>query len=536
MSFHLEVKTQNDSIKIELEMGETLFVLGANGAGKSSLMQKLYIANQTSSRRISAHRQTWFDSGALSLSPAQKKNSQINIGNYDAAPDSRWKDDYAAQRPNIALFDLIDSQNVRARAIAAAVDSSNNALANDLSKKDAPLRTINELLRLSNIAVNITVEAGDQIMATRAGSSPYSIAQLSDGERNALLIASAVLTAPAGTLMLIDEPERHLHRSIISPLLTNLFRQRSDCAFVVSTHDVELCTDNPDTKVLLLRGCIYKGDAIESWDADYLSAQGELDDTIRKNIVGGRRKIIFVEGVDQSLDRPLYSIIFPNVTVVPTASCRDVEHTVTGIRTAGKLHWVKAWGIVDNDHRTTADIEKLKAIGIYALDYFSVESIYFHPEIQKKVALRQASVDGGDATSRIAQAITDAILAIRPHVQRLGERIAEKELREIVMSRLPTRSAITVGTAFSIDLDVAEVVHQEVDRLSKALDSGDFLTAIAHYPLRETPALNKIVSSLGFKSRSQYEGAVLKLLIDDADALAFTKSLFADLIQEIEAI
>lgn len=395
MSFHLEVQTPNDPIKIDLEIGETLFVLGANGTGKSGLMQKLYMANRTLSRRISAHRQTWFASGALSMSPAEKKNTQTNISNYDTDPTSRWKDDYAHYRPNIALFDLIDSQNVRAREIAAAVDSSNIALAEKLSKKDAPLKTINELLRLSNIAVNISVKAGDEIIASRAGSSAYSIAQLSDGERNALLIASEVLTAPAGTLMLIDEPERHLHRSIISPLLTNLFRHRSDCAFVVSTHDIELCTDNPDTKVLLLRGCSYTGSAIVSWDADYLSAQKELDDTIRKNIIGGRRKILFVEGEDQSLDRPLYSIIFPNVTVIPTASCRDVEHTVTGIRTSDNLHWLNAWGIVDNDHRTMADIEKLKAIGIYALDYFSVESIYFHPEIQKKVALRQASVDGG---------------------------------------------------------------------------------------------------------------------------------------------
>lgn len=106
----------------------------------------------------------------------------------------------------------------------------------------------------------------------------------------------------------------------------------------------------------------------------------------------------------------------------------------------------------------------------------------------------------------------------------------------MVMSSLPNRAAITAGTPFKIDLDVAKVVHQETDRLSKALDGGDFLTAIAHYPLRETPALDRIVSSLGFKSRSQYEGAVLKLLIDDVDALAFIKNLFADLIQEIEAI
>ena len=82
-------------------------------------------------------------------------------------------------------------------------------------------------------------------MASKSGSKPYSIAQLSDGERNALLIATNVLTVKDGTLVLIDEPERHLHRSIISPLLTHLFAQRPECAFIVSTHDVMLPLDNP---------------------------------------------------------------------------------------------------------------------------------------------------------------------------------------------------------------------------------------------------------------------------------------------------
>ena len=43
----------------------------------------------------------------------------------------------------------------------------------------------------------------------------YGAAELSDGERNALLISAEILTAKDGTLLIIDEPERHLHRSII---------------------------------------------------------------------------------------------------------------------------------------------------------------------------------------------------------------------------------------------------------------------------------------------------------------------------------
>ncbi len=57
-------------------------------------------------------------------------------------------------------------------------------------------------------------------IASKSGGPHYSVAKLSDGERNALLIAATVLSVTPETLLLIDEPERHLHRSIISPPLT----------------------------------------------------------------------------------------------------------------------------------------------------------------------------------------------------------------------------------------------------------------------------------------------------------------------------
>ena len=121
--------------------------------------------------------------------------------------------------------------------------------------------------------LKLNVEERQKIVARRTNSSdaPYSIAELSDGERSALLIIAAVLTAKPNTLLLIDEPERHLHRSIISPLLTQLFGQRRDCAFIVSTHEVMLPVDNPGASTLLLRNCTYENTKAKSWMADILA-------------------------------------------------------------------------------------------------------------------------------------------------------------------------------------------------------------------------------------------------------------------------
>ena len=536
MAFALNIpRVAADPLSFTLEVGQLLFILGANGTGKSGLMQKLFRDHSATALRISAHRQMWFDSNTVNMTPTARRDTANNIRSSDIQPQSRWRDDYSAARSNMAIYDLIDAENIRARGIATAVDIGNMELAKALAKKDAPIKMINELLRLSNIPISISVRENEQIMASKNSGAPYSIAELSDGERNALLIAASVLTAKTGALILIDEPERHLHRSIISPLLTLLFAKRTDCAFVVSTHDVLLPIDNPSARTLLVRACNFSGNTAVSWDADLVASDAEINDDLKRDILGGRRKLLFVEGSEHSLDGPLYTLIFPSVSVIAKSGCRDVEHAVSGIRDADGLHWVHASGIVDNDRRTAEEISSLRAKGVYPIDVYSVESIYYHPEIQRRVSQRQALVTGAEPNALLASANTDAIEAIRPHLQRMSERAVERSLREEVFRNLPRREDITAGQPINIVIDVGAVVASERTRLEGYLASDDLLSILIRYPVRETPALPIIANRLGFQNRAQYEAAVRKLLMDDAQALEFVKTLFGSLPTDIAA-
>ncbi|MDF5720064.1 MAG: AAA family ATPase [Rhizonema sp. PD37] len=537
MSFDLTIpQAVGKQINLTINIGENLFLLGANGTGKSSLMQLIYNRYHQSTLRISAHRQNWFSFNGLTLSSLQKQQVESSIRDGDINLESRWRDNFPEHRPNIAIYDLIEAENTRARSIASAVDASNIELAQTYAKKDAPIKIINELLRLSNIPINIDIDQSNNIIASRNGSAPYSIAELSDGERNALLIAANVLNAKSGTLILIDEPERHLHRSIISPLLTLLFSKRKDCAFIVSTHDVMLPLDNLTARTLLIRSCTYTGSSVTHWDVDLVSLETKIDDDLRRDILGSRRKLLFIEGTNQSLDKPLYSLVFPNVSVIAKSNCRDVEHAVSSLRGSNEFHWLHAFGIVDNDGRTEKDIHRLKENGIYALSVYSVESIYYHPHIQYLVAQRYAGVIGGDADERIVNAKAAALESIRLHVQRLSERSAEKALREDLFRHLPGKKEICAGEFIEISLDVAKSVRQEREKLQNALNACDLEKIISQHPIRETPALEKIVEALRFQKRKDYEEAVLKLLIDDAEALVFVRSLFGALTSDIEAI
>jgi hypothetical protein len=298
------------------------------------------------------------------------------------------------------------------------------------------------MLRLANLDIAVSVEANDEIMATRNGSKPYSIAKLSAGERNAILIAANVLTVPPGTLLLIDEPERHLHRSIISPLLSLLLKERPDCAFVVSTHETLLPVDNPKSKVLLSRSCVYEGDRVTSYDLDLLESTNAIDDDLKRTILGERRKIVFVEGVEHSLDKPLYSLLFPNASIVAKANCREVENAVVGIKGAAELHWVKAFGLVDNDSSEPERILDLESKGVIPLNVNSVESIYYHPDVQKLAGEKLATVVGGSLDEKLKKATEDALKAINENARHLSNRVAEKAARVQVFSLLPRRARL----------------------------------------------------------------------------------------------
>ena len=530
MTFQLAVpQSTGTAIEISLSPGQTLFLLGANGTGKSSLMHLFYTTHRAAARQVSAHRQTWFSSNAVTLSPQDKRNTETNLQHADANPQARWKDDYAAQRASIAIYDLIDAENVRSRSIAAAMDRDNIALARSLTKKDAPIKVINELLQLSNIPIEISIQESEQVLASKGGGPLYSIAELSDGERNALLVAANVLTVKPGSLILIDEPERHLHRSIISPLLTLLFGKRDDCAFVVSTHDVMLPLDNTGSQVALIRNCIYDGSMVTSWDVDLIASSADLDEEIRRDILGARNRVLFVEGTEDSLDKPIYSLIFPGVSVVPKASCRDVEIIVYSIRETSQLNWVQALGIVDNDYRNAADQASLAQKGVHALPVYSVESIYYHPELQRRIAIRQAAVTGGNPDEKLLEAREATLAAVRPHIARLSERRAEKRVREAVFAALPTRQSLKDPQLVSITIDVPELVRTEVEGLQQLVDNGNIEAIITRYPIRETGALASIACKLGLKGREQYEASIRKLLAEDSEALAFVRTLFRGL-------
>ncbi len=534
MLFNLNFPNRNTELKeLQLEEGEMLYVLGANGAGKSSLMFLFNKNNLGHVRKVSAHRQTWMGSDVLDMTPSTKIQTEQQLQSEDRNKRSRYHDPFAAQRTSMIVYELIDAENVRARTMAEAYDLGEMEQLAKAAKVEAPVTIINAILQQSNIPIKITIRANERVMASKNGSSEYSAAELSDGERNALLIAANVLTAPPKTLLIIDEPERHLHRSIIAPLLSQLFAQRSDCGFVISTHDHDLPLENPQARTLLLRSCNFNGQDIQCWEADELPADAPIDDILKRDLIGARRKILFVEGTESSLDKSLYSLIFPEVSVIPKGNCRNVEQAVIGAQAVETLYWLKAYGIVDSDGFDADQISDKRERGVYALPYYSVEAIYFHHWIIEKIATRQASVSGGDGLESAESAIATGVAAIKDHTDRLSQKAAKKALRKSILEQIPNDDELFTGQDVQIVNNSSAIHAERVQKLETAVADSDWEEIMKMCPVRESTALNDISTTLGFREVRDYQKAVRHLLAEDTEALEYVRNLFGDLAGEI---
>lgn len=535
MSFDLHFPTQEGvPWSLELSGGQMLFVLGANGTGKSSLMLHFANRNAGKTRRISAHRQTWMKTDALDMTPAIKLRTEQYIQSTDHALESRYRDDYAQQRASMAIYELINAENVRARRIAAPVDSGDLKMAAELAKKEAPIKIINKLLLQSNLPVEIDIRENERIVARKNGGPEYSAAELSDGERNALLLASNVLTAPDDSLLVIDEPERHLHRSIISPLLKQLFECRLDCGFVISTHDQDLPLQIPTARVLLLRACRFDGRNVQSWDADELSADLPIDESIKRDLLGSRRKILFVEGTEHSLDKSLYSLIFPMASVIPKGSCRNVERAVDGIRATEEFHRVRAFGIIDGDGYVPAQVQRKRRRGVYAVPFYSVESIYYHPKIIEYIARRQADLlEGEDSSALLENALDAAVGAVRHHTERLSQKVAMRLVRKLIIEQVPKDDILAAGHPVTLQNDAPRILSRKKTELDSAVSKGDWEAILRKCSVRESESLDAIARALKFPKRQVYEQAVRRLLMTDKEAVASVRGLFEDLFDQL---
>ena len=527
---------------VSIEVGQQLYVVGGNGSGKSALFQHWVTSiGSPLIKRVPAHRQTWLESGDLNFTARSRRRFESNIMSWDRDVNARWMEHSPAERQSAVLFDLVAKDNTRYRTIGQHIDNNHKDEATVFaSQSESPFKQLNDLLRLGTLTVSLRNSNDEEILAQHGtDGDSFSIAQMSDGERAAVIMAANVLTVKPGTTLLIDEPERHLHRSIIEPFLSALFAKRQDCAFVISTHEIALPMATPTANVVIVRSCLWNGGQPTAWHAEVLKSGTKLPEDLKRDILGARRRILFVEGTSNSLDLPLYGALFSELSVIPKGTCNEVIRAVNGLRNSQQHHHVEALGLIDRDDRQPDETAKLAEDGIFALDVCSVESLYYCSDSIEAVAHRQAESLGCDPQEMISAAVQNALSAIADE-SGLPERMAARRSEGLVRGRIENltpdwRSIMESGEHLEMPQAVESPYPSKLAQFRELVAAGDLHALIARYPLRQSNVFDRIAQTMRCADRADYERMLVARTREDNDLARKLKDRMKPLAERLDA-
>ncbi len=219
---------------------------------------------------------------------------------------------------------------------------------------------------------------------TSGSSIEYSGNQMSDGEKAALYLAGRVISAEPG-IIVIDEPETHLHLLLAIRLWNILEKARSDLRFVYVTHDLPFALSRQNPRFVL---------ASPTAGLRVLDFDDDLPNDVAEALLGAASlsfyasRVIFCEGEETSIDAKLYNAWFStrDTVVRSVGSCQMVLRCVEALRTSKIASSLTPEGIIDRDFHPAQFLKALPD-GIYALKVHEVESLLCLADIVAAVAI-----------------------------------------------------------------------------------------------------------------------------------------------------
>ena len=387
MNYNYWLPTENGGKYEKTTIQNSVIIVGANGSGKSKLGAWMEQQNPEKVHRVGAQRKLNFkeDFALKSYSEAEKivLFGHTN-GNAGSKSIYKWK-------TNQYTTKLIEDYEDVLAALLALKNNEQDVFikqfekakaTNSLSGLQKPETVVDKLVSIWKEVLpqrDLTVE-DSKFLASIKSSGQYSATQMSDGERAVLYLAAQVLCVPANKTLIIDEPELHLHCSIMNRLWKTLESYRSDCLFIYITHDLKFAAGHGNIDKIWIKE--YDG---RNWKYDIIQDEDVPEDLLLE-ILGSRRNVLFVEGDKSSYDTQLYSLLYPKYLIIPCGSCTQVIQRTKAFKASQNLHDCKVYGLIDRDYRSEHEIYSYKADNIYVLEVAEVENLFLVEELIRFMA------------------------------------------------------------------------------------------------------------------------------------------------------
>jgi len=514
MSFNFAVPSQHNETHISVEAGSSVIFVGANGGGKTRLAVNIEGTENLNTHRISAHR-------TLTLNPSVAKISEeislAGLRTGHAAINAQVGHRIGRRWGHKAAVNILNDYDFLIQALFA--DQANVSLkthtkvrAGDHSSADPTKFERLEVIWQRLLPHRTLHFTGDDIQVSIPGSdSKYPASEMSDGERAIFYMIAQVLAAAPDSLLIFDEPELHVHRSIMSKLWDELEAARQDCAFVFITHDLEFAAARAAQKFV-----VRDFDGVSRWTIESVPEQSGFNEELTTLILGSRRPVLFVESVEEKFDVALYRCCFPDWTVIPRGSCSEVIHSVVTMRRNQAFTRVSCCGVIDADGHEDGEIARMAELGVAVLAVSEIENLILLPSVSRAIAEHEGYT-ASEMDTKLAELKADILATVNTpgaidtvamrHCRRCIDRIAK---------RIDLGSASTVGelreeyARQTAALNIDALAHDARRRIEQAANNGDLPSLLAVFDNKGL--LAHAASRLKNTRKGQFESWLMRVL------------------------
>jgi len=380
---------RSDGATKEITTSRNLLFVGANGAGKTRLGTWLEFQSPQHRQvlRISAQKSLAMPDSTtpMSIELAERvllfghETDQNNKAHYkfQNKPATSLLNDF--EKLMVFLFSDETEENAKYKVAQRTATQ----------KIDPPLTRLDRIKNAwERILPHRELVNGGLRIQTQVRNDPqkiYNSSDMSDGERVIFYLLGQCLAAPANGIIVIDEPELHLHKSVQTPLWSEVEKLRPDCLFVYLTHDVDFAAAQEGAQRVWLKS--FDGN---SWVWELIQDDHHLPDELLIEVLGSRKPVVFVEGENGSDDVSLYREVLPGFLVIPRGSCSQVMLSTKALRANRQLHHLDVFGLIDRDRRPNAEIAALEQDGVFTLAVAEVENLFCTREVIEVVSRRLA--------------------------------------------------------------------------------------------------------------------------------------------------
>lgn len=482
------------------KVDSTTVIIGANGSGKSSLINELRKNSIDEMYVLPAQKLLYFVSNTFGRDSINKDQYIANLKNVETKYNTiqiqtqKIEDDFSSAFTKLITLWVKDFAKVM-------TDNARGVGEVSIALLDRVEQIWNQIFP----EITFYPEPNDRVLEVIRNGNKYSINGLSDGERCVLFYIGNVLLAPENSYIVVDEPETFLNAAVYNELWDLLISERPDCQFIFASHNMDFVQSRTNATYIWCK----KFEAPYDLDYERLEDSKEFPLTLLAEVSGTRKPILFCEGTKNSIDYQIYSKLFSEFCFVkPVQGHKQVIQYTKAYNKLKKSHGNEAYGIIDYDWMDEARIESYKKKNIFVLPFNEIEMFLIDEEIVNYV-LSDDEEDKKQKIKKLRDTVIGLCITNKDKIIRIALKKKLDEFMEgnLIETREPTEDeARTFLENLSEKFDITVTLENITKMVEASIASSDFSTILKICNLKNeiigSKEIKEIVSNLKEKSLS----------------------------------